>query len=51
VGRYGTVAGDSHYGGVARDLRSYGILAADWALAERLMYDPSALEVCLSGLK
>ena len=36
VGRHGIGAGDSHYGVVACNLRSHGILAADWALAERV---------------
>src|SRR5580692_4089839 len=36
VGWNGVAAGDSDYGGVESDLRSHGILAADWTLAERL---------------
>lgn len=36
VGRNGIDISDSHHGGLASDLRSYGIVAADWALVERL---------------
>jgi hypothetical protein len=36
VGRNGIAAGDSHYGGLARNLRAHRILAADWTLVERL---------------
>ena len=36
VGRHGIAAGHSDYGYVACDLRSHGILEADWPLAQRV---------------
>jgi AI-2E family transporter len=36
MGRHGAVAGYSHYGDLARNLRPHRILAADWPLVERL---------------